>query len=171
MPVKWCTLPLPIPLLPLWAVQPVQSLGVCTTAHFTFTYTSTLPMDRTARTEPQCLYNGALYLYPYLYSPYGPYGLYRASVPEQRCTLPTYEYPKTVRKNKLLEPPLSQMHPSRILICCSLVINFLFQFLDDPTADIWDNIVSRSDPSAINQLIEYIMKNKCPPYSCTPSDL
>jgi len=24
----------------------------------------------------------------YLYSPYGPYGLYRASVPVQRCTLP-----------------------------------------------------------------------------------
>ena len=45
-------------------------------------------MDRTACTEPQCLYNGALYLYLYLYSPYGPYGLYRSSVPVQRCTLP-----------------------------------------------------------------------------------
>ena len=45
-------------------------------------------MDRTACTESQCLYNGALYLYLYLYSPYGPYGLYRASVPVQRCTLP-----------------------------------------------------------------------------------
>jgi len=56
--------------------------------HFTFTYTSTPPMDRTACTEPQCLYNGALYLYLYLYSPYGPYGLYRASVPVQQCTLP-----------------------------------------------------------------------------------
>ena len=44
-------------------------------------------MDRTACTEPQCLYNGALYRYLYLYSPYGPYGLYRASVPVQRCTL------------------------------------------------------------------------------------
>jgi len=29
----------------------------------------------------------------YLYSPYGPYGLYRASVPVQGCTLPfTYNY-------------------------------------------------------------------------------
>ena len=77
-----------IPLLPLWAVQPVQSLSAYTTVHFTFTYTSNPPMDRTACTEPQCLYNGALYLYLYLYSPYGPYGLYRTSVPVQRCTLP-----------------------------------------------------------------------------------
>ena len=49
-------------------------------------------MGRTACTEPQCLYNGALYLYLtvelYLYSPYGPYGLYRASVRVQGCTLP-----------------------------------------------------------------------------------
>jgi len=26
----------------------------------------------------------------YLYSPYGPYGLYRASVPVQGCTLPFF---------------------------------------------------------------------------------
>ena len=48
-------------------------------------------MGRTACTEPQCLYKGALYLYLtvelYLYSPYGPYGLYRASVPVQGYTL------------------------------------------------------------------------------------
>jgi len=112
--VQRCTLPLPIPLFTLWIVQPVQSLSACTTVHFTFTYTSvppmavrpveslsacttvhftftytsTPPMDRTACTEPQCLYKGALYLYLYLYSSYGPYGLYRTSVPVQRCTLP-----------------------------------------------------------------------------------
>ena len=57
-------------------------------------------MDRTACTEPQCLYSRAIPLLPlwalrpvqslsacrvelYLYSPYGPYGLYRASVPVQ----------------------------------------------------------------------------------------
>ena len=57
-------------------------------------------MGRTACTEPQCLYSTAIPLIPlwaelpvqslsactvqlYLYSPYGPYGLYRASVPEQ----------------------------------------------------------------------------------------
>ena len=90
VPVQGCTLPLPksraVPLLPLWAVRPVQSLSVCTRVHFTFTYTSTPAMARTACTEPQCLYKGALYLY--LYSHYGPYGLYRTSVPVQGCTLP-----------------------------------------------------------------------------------
>jgi len=88
VPVQVCTLPLPIPLLPLWAIRPEQSLSACTRVHFTFTYTSTPPIGRTACTEPQCMYNGALYLYLYLYSPYGPYGLYRASVPVQWCTLP-----------------------------------------------------------------------------------
>ena len=67
VPVQGCTLPLPIPLLPLWTVEPVQSLSACTTVHFT--YTSTSPMDRTACTEPQYLYNGALYLYLYLFLP------------------------------------------------------------------------------------------------------
>jgi len=52
-----------------------------------FTYTSTPPVDCTACTEPHCLYNGAIYLYLYLYFPYYPYGLCRASVPVQRCTL------------------------------------------------------------------------------------
>jgi len=88
VPVKWCILTLPILLIPLCDVRPVQSLSTYTTVHFTFTYTSTPPMCRTACTEPQCLYNGALYLYLYLYSPYVPYGLYRTSVPVQRCTLP-----------------------------------------------------------------------------------
>ena len=95
VPVLRCTLPLPIPLIPLWAVRPVQSRSACTTVHFTFTYTSippwtvrpvqspsacttmhftftytsNPPMGRKACTEPQCLYNGALYLYLYLYSP------------------------------------------------------------------------------------------------------
>jgi hypothetical protein len=57
-------------------------------------------MGRTACTEPQCLYSRAIALLPlwavrpvqnlsactvelYLYFPYGPYGLYRASVPVQ----------------------------------------------------------------------------------------
>ena len=63
-------------------------------------YTSTPTMGRTACTDPQCLYSKAIPLLPlwavrpvqslsactvqlYLYSPYGPYGLYRASVPVQ----------------------------------------------------------------------------------------
>jgi hypothetical protein len=58
-------------------------------------------MGRTACTEPQCLYSRAIPLLPlwaarpvqnvsactvelYLCSPYGPYGLYRASVPVQQ---------------------------------------------------------------------------------------
>jgi len=44
-------------------------------------------MGRTVCTEPQCLYNGVLYFYLYLYYPYGPYGLYRDSVPVQCFTL------------------------------------------------------------------------------------
>jgi len=65
-----------------------------------YSYTSTPLMGRTACTEPQCLYNIAITLLPlwavrpvqslsactvelYLYSPYGPYGLYRPSVPVQ----------------------------------------------------------------------------------------
>ena len=84
VPVQRCTVALPIPLLPLWTVRPVQTLSACTTVHCTFTYTSTPPMGRKACTEPQCLYNGALYLYLYLYSPYGPYGLYKTSEPVQR---------------------------------------------------------------------------------------
>jgi len=58
-----------IPLLPLWTLRPVQSLSACTRVHFTFTFSH----ERVGL---------------YLYSPYGPYGLYRASVPLQGCTLP-----------------------------------------------------------------------------------
>ena len=59
--VPWSRKSRAIPLLPLPAVRPVQSLSACTRVHFTFTYTSTPPMGRTACTEPQCLYEGALY--------------------------------------------------------------------------------------------------------------
>jgi len=137
VPVQRCTLPLPIPLTPLCAVRPVQNLSACTTVHFTFTYTSTPlcavrpvqslsgcttvyftftytstpPKWRTACTEPQCLYNGALYRYLYLYFPYVPYGLYRASVPLQRCTLPL----------AIPLPPLSAVRPVQSLSACTTV--------------------------------------------------
>jgi len=88
VPVQRFTLTLPIPLLPLCAVQPVQSLSVCITVHFNFTITSTPPMGRKACTEPQCLYKGTLYLYLYLYTLYGPYRLYRSSVLVKWFTLP-----------------------------------------------------------------------------------
>ena len=60
-------------------------------------------MGRTACTEPQCLYKGALYLTVelYLYSPYGPYGLYRASVPVQGCTLPLPLHKVSLRPYRL----------------------------------------------------------------------
>ena len=68
-----------IPLLPLWAVRPVQSLSACTRMHFTFTF-------------------GHERVELYLYSPYGPYGLYRTSVPVQRCT--SYCFPHKDRCGK-----------------------------------------------------------------------
>ena len=53
-------------------------------------------MSRTACKEPQCLYKGALYLYLtvelYLYSPYGPYGLYRASCLYNGALYLTFEF-------------------------------------------------------------------------------
>ena len=69
-----------IPLLPLLAVRPVQSLSAWTVQLYLYSpcgpyplyrasvpvqysYTSTPPVGRTPCTEPQCLYNGALYLY------------------------------------------------------------------------------------------------------------
>jgi len=66
-----------IPLHPLWAVWPLQSLSACSvqlnlsspygpyclyrpTVPVQFSYNSTPPMGRTACTEPQCLYSTAI---------------------------------------------------------------------------------------------------------------
>ena len=122
--VPWSRKSRAIPLLPLWVVRPVQSLSACTRVHFNFTYTSTPPMGRTACTEPQCLYKGALYLYLYLSSHYGPYGLYRASVPVQRCTLPS--------PIPLL--PLWAVRPVQSLNVCTTV-HFTFTYTSTPTMD------------------------------------
>ena len=56
MPVQVCTLPYSraIPLLPLWAVRPVQSLSACTRVHFTFYFTELLAVCGRALTS--CLY-------------------------------------------------------------------------------------------------------------------
>ena len=73
-----------IPLLPLWAVRPVQSLSACTVELYLYSLygpyglyrasvpvqyscTSIPPIGRTACTEPQCLYKGALYLFTSIY--------------------------------------------------------------------------------------------------------
>ena len=55
--VSWSRKSSAIPLLPLWAIRPVQSLSACTRVHCT---------------EPQCVYKGALY---------------RASVRVKGCTV------------------------------------------------------------------------------------
>jgi len=115
--VPWSRKSRAIPLLPLWAVRPVQNLSACTVELYLYSpygqygfyrasvpvqysYTSTPPLGRTTCTEPQCLYSRAIPLLTlwavrslqslsactvqlYLYSPYGPYCLYRASVPVQ----------------------------------------------------------------------------------------
>ena len=67
--VPWSWKGRAIPLLPLWSVRPVQSLSACTRLHFTFIF-------------------GHERIELYLYSPYWPYGLYRASVPVQGWPLP-----------------------------------------------------------------------------------
>jgi len=78
-----------------------------------YSYTPTPTMDRTACTEPQCLYSRAITLLPlwtvrpvqslsactvqlYLYSHYGPYGLYRPSVPVQYSYTSTPPMDRTV---------------------------------------------------------------------------
>jgi hypothetical protein len=62
LPVLWSFKGCRIPPLGVWAVGPVQSLSACSSVHVTlqYSYTSTPPMDRTACTEPQCLYKGDL---------------------------------------------------------------------------------------------------------------
>ena len=91
-------------------------------------------MGRTACTEPQCLYKGAFYLYLtvelYLYSPYGPYGLYRASVPVQGCTLPL-PYSRAI---PLL--PLWAARPVQSLSACTRVTFTLHLFLHSFSSSI-----------------------------------
>jgi len=109
-----------------------------------YSYTSTHPMGRTACTQPQCLYSRAIPLLPlwavrtvynlsactvelYLYSPYGPYGLYRASVPVQysytsthpmsrtACTQPQFLYSTAI---PLI--PLWAVRPLQSLSACTV---------------------------------------------------
>jgi len=142
-------LTLPIPLLPLWALQPVQSLSVCTRVHFTFAYTSTPPVGRTACTEPQCLYKGSLYLCLYLYSPYGPYSLYRASVPEQRCTLPL--------PIPLL--PLWAVQPVQSLSVCTR-LHFTFTYTSTPPV----GRTACTGPQCLHKGALYLCLYLCSPY-------
>ena len=82
-----------------------------------YSYTSAPRNGSTTCTEPQCLYSTAIHLLPlwavrpiqslsactvqlYLYSPYGPYGLYRASVPVQ------YSYTSTLPMGRMASVPV-----------------------------------------------------------------
>ena len=134
-----------IPPLPLWAVRSVQSLSACTVQLYLhspygpyclyrtsvpvqYSYTSTPPMDRTACTEPQCLYSRAIPPLPlwavrsvqslsactvqlYLYSPYGPCGLYRALVP---CTRVHFAFIFTVSSVHKMETVVCMHITSRV---------------------------------------------------------
>ena len=118
-----------------------------------YSYTTTPPMDRRACTESQCLYSRDIPLLPlwavrpvrslsactvelYLYSPYGPYGLYTASAPVQ------YSYTSTppMGRTACTEPqclysiaipllPLRAVQPVQSLSACtSVLFTFTFTF-------------------------------------------
>jgi hypothetical protein len=76
-----------IPLLPLWAVRPVQSLSACT-------------------------------VQLYLYSLDEPYGLYRASVPVQRCILPFYVFFKQYESYKKVQAAVDTRKMKSLVSSC-----------------------------------------------------
>ena len=52
--VQWSRKSRATPLLPIWAVRPVQSLSACTKEHFTFTFTCLLtPCSRVLLEKPR----------------------------------------------------------------------------------------------------------------------
>jgi hypothetical protein len=119
-------------------------------------------MGRTACTEPQCLYKGALYLYLtvelYVYSPYGPYGLYRASVPVQGCTLPL-PYSRAIpllplsRAIPLL--PLWAVRPVQNLSACTRVhFTFTLQESYMPTPPL--GLTASTEPQCLYKVAIYV---------------
>ena len=95
-----------IPLLPLWAVRPVQSLSACTRF--------TLP-----------LHHNVKWVELYLCSPYGPYGLYRASVPVQGWPLPLPLHHNVKWVELYLYSPLWAVWPVQSLSACTGVHFYL----------------------------------------------
>jgi len=111
-----------------------------------YSYNSTPPMDRTACTEPQCLYSIAITLLPlcavwpvqglsactvylYVYSPYGPYSLYRASVPVQYSYTSTAPIgrtactgPQCLSSIAISLLPLCAMQPVQSLTSCTVLL-------------------------------------------------
>jgi len=104
-----------------------------------YSYNSTPPIGRSAFTEPQCLYSIAIPLLPlltvrpvqnlsactvelYLYSPYWPYGLYRASVPVQ------YSYTST--------PPIGRTTCTKPQCLYSIAITLLSLYAVRPVQSL-----------------------------------
>jgi len=136
-------------------------------------------MGRTACTEPQCLYKGALYLTVelYLYSPYRPYGLYRASVPVQGCTLPFILCQEMLRNLNVHYrihdsssplPILSQINP--FLVPSILFLQTPFQYRSPTYAEIF-NMVFVFHVSSTKALHPFQVYNKPRPSHVPRSDL
>ena len=106
-----------IPLLPLWAVRPVQSLSACTVELNLYSpywpyclYRASVPLQYSYTWTPLLAVRpvqslSACTVQLHLYSPYGPYSLYRASVPVQ------YSYTST---------PLWAVRPVQSLSACTV---------------------------------------------------
>jgi len=109
-------------------------------------------MDRTACTEPQCLYSTAKFLLPLwdvrpvqslsactvelnLYFPYGPYGLYRASVPVQYTYTSTPPMgstdstkPQCLYSTAIPLLPLWAVRPVQSLSACTVQLHLYYPY-------------------------------------------
>ena len=134
--VPWSSKSIAIPLLPLWAVRPIQILSACTVQLYLYSpygpyglYRSSVPVQYSYTSTSL----SACTVQLYLYSPYGPYDLYRPSVPVQYSYTSTPPMGRTACKDPqflystaipLL--PLWAVRPVKILSSCTRVhFNFL----------------------------------------------
>ena len=128
-----------IPLLPLCAVRPLQSLSACTVELYLYSLYGPYGLYR-ASVPVQYSYNSttlwavrtvqnlsACTVELYLYSPYGPYGMYRASVPVQYSYTSTPPMCRTVcREPQCLYSraipllPLWAVRPVQSLSACTV---------------------------------------------------
>ena len=123
-----------IPLLPLWAVRPVQYLSACTVQLYLYSpygpyglystsvpvqysYTSYPPIYLTACTEPQCLYSTAIPLLPSVPVQYS-----YTSTPLSACTVQLYLYsPQCLHSTAIPLLPLWAVRPVQSLTACTRV--------------------------------------------------
>jgi len=127
--VPWLRKSRAIPLLPLWAVRPVQSLSACTEPQCL--YRASVPVQSlSACTEPQCLYRASVPIQS-LSAYTEPQCLYRASVPVQSlsaCTEPQCLYRASVPVQSLsaYTEPQCLYRASVPVQGCSLLFNCRF---------------------------------------------